>query len=153
VRTALPTDSGRVAAVYLASWRAAFGHLLPADLVTDAHLLAKGAAQVDAPVCMVGEVRGVVRCFGAGDPASGLLDLLYSEPDAWGTGVADAVLEAVTAALTSGGHQPWLWAWKDNQRALAFYRRHDWATDGETRTALIGDMEFRYLRMTSPHRP
>ena len=58
-------------------------------------------------------------------PATGELDQLAVAPEAWGTGVAEALMRWATDACEA----MWLDVNQDNPRAVAFYRRHGFAIE------------------------
>jgi len=59
-------------------------------------------------------------------PASGELDQLAVDPAAWGTGVAEALMDWAKRCC---GDALWLDVNQDNPRAVAFYRRHGFRID------------------------
>jgi GNAT superfamily N-acetyltransferase len=50
----------------------------------------------------------------------------YVHPDAWGTGLADALIERCHDALRRRFDAASLWVLRDNPRARRFYERHGW---------------------------
>ena len=75
------------------------------------------------------------------------LRALYVVPEAWGTGVAAALMtEAVDAIRNSGASEATLWVGAANARARRFYERTRWVASGETRTSALGPEEVRYRR-------
>lgn len=155
VRPFVASDVAAVGQVYLRSWRAAFGHILTCDVVSDAALLTMSRALVQAPTCVVVTSTSVdglgdtVVGFAAGGDSAGHLDVLYMDPSAWGTGAAVGLLTVATDRLASGGATPWLWVWELNARALAFYARHGWRDTGETRSRVVGGHVFCYRRLSA----
>ena len=57
---------------------------------------------------------------------------LYVDPDAWGTGVAGALVDAALAALPDCPEVK-LWVLEENRRARRFYEKRGWRENGETR--------------------
>ena len=57
---------------------------------------------------------------------------LYVRPDAWGSGVAGALVEAALAALRDCTEVR-LWVLEENRRERRFYERRGWRENGETR--------------------
>lgn len=51
----------------------------------------------------------------------------YVHPDAWGTGLADALIERCHAALADRFDDALLWVLTDNPRARRFYERNGWS--------------------------
>jgi putative acetyltransferase len=83
---------------------------------------------------LVPSARIVVADSGAGmlgfvtvDPRTGYLDQIVVAPEAWGSGLADALLEE--AKRTSPVLD--LHVNKDNARAIRFYERHGFVVGGE----------------------
>jgi GNAT superfamily N-acetyltransferase len=75
------------------------------------------------------------------------LRALYVVPEAWGTGAAQALTEAVLAAVGADGHEEAvLWVVDDNRRARRFYEREGWEPTGQTRTTELGPAESGYRR-------
>ena len=65
---------------------------------------------------------------------AGWLDGLYVVPEAWGSGVADALHDAGLDHLRSRGETRCrLWVLEHNARARRFYERRGWELDGTTR--------------------
>jgi ribosomal protein S18 acetylase RimI-like enzyme len=66
------------------------------------------------------------------DPARGELWALYVDPDAWGTGVADALMRSALAGLAAQGRRDVrLWVLAENPRARRFYARHGFVPTGQ----------------------
>lgn len=80
------------------------------------------------------------------------LSALYVVPDAWGTGVAQALMAAALEAIRAEGHdEASLWVGTDNVRARRFYEREGWVATDETRPSQLGPSEVRYcLSLASP---
>lgn len=86
-----------------------------------------------------GEIVGVAVRAGSE------LRSLYVVPEAWGTGVAQALTHAALAAIAADGHpEATLWVVEDNARARRFYEREGWGLLDETRASQIGPTEVRY---------
>jgi GNAT superfamily N-acetyltransferase len=65
-----------------------------------------------------------------------LLERFFVMPERWGTGVADALHEAVLQALRERGDPICrLWVMEENHRARRFYERQGWRLDGQRRPA------------------
>jgi GNAT superfamily N-acetyltransferase len=86
-----------------------------------------------------GEIVGVATRTGPE------LRALYVVPDAWGTGAARALTEAVLAAVRAGGStEATLWVVEANARARRFYEREGWEPTGDTRDTVFGPAELQY---------
>jgi putative acetyltransferase len=78
-----------------------------------------------------GELIGFVTI----DPGSLYLDQIVVAPEAWGSGVAAALLERAKQ-LSPGGVE--LMVNKDNARAIRFYEKHGFAHAGEAANPVSG---------------
>src|SRR5919202_5179039 len=102
VRPAGPEDAEAIARVHVETWRAAYAHALPAETlarvdVAERARLWKGWLAGESAT-FVGESDGVVRgLVGVGrsreEPGIGELYTIYVLPEAWGTGLGDALIE------------------------------------------------------------
>jgi GNAT superfamily N-acetyltransferase len=73
------------------------------------------------------------------------LSALYVVPEAWGTGVAQALQAAALEAMRDDDHsEAVLWVGEDNARARRFYEREGWIATEETRGSQLGPSEVRY---------
>lgn len=91
--------------------------------------------------CVAGEVVGFTHWEGDG------IAQVFVLPAWRGRGVAPLLLAAGEAALRVAGHRRiWLQCRIGNERARAFYEKHDWAVVNDVETTL-GHMEGRSLVM------
>jgi GNAT superfamily N-acetyltransferase len=60
------------------------------------------------------------------DRARGELYGFYLHPDAWGSGVADVLIDTCHRSLRRRFSTASLWVLRDNPRARRFYERHGW---------------------------
>jgi GNAT superfamily N-acetyltransferase len=73
---------------------------------------------------------------------------LYVVPEAWDSGVAQALMETGLAAMRErGATEAVLWVVEANARARRFYEHEGWTADGETRASPLGPTELRYRRV------
>lgn len=64
----------------------------------------------------------------------------------WGTGVGQRLLD-----MTVGDRDAFLWVFRDNARARAFYLRNGFRPDGSERVEpMFGPMEIRMVRFATP---
>jgi GNAT superfamily N-acetyltransferase len=92
-----------------------------------------------------GAVIGVATCTRKRKTCE--LGSLYVVPDAWGSGVAQDLMEtALDAMLERGAGDAFLWVVESNGRARRFYEREGWLADGESRITELGAREVRYRR-------
>ncbi|MGO4103099.1 N-acetyltransferase family protein [Leifsonia sp. YAF41] len=135
-------DAPVIAALHVDKWREAYGHLLPADFFTEKHLLGRQeqwdqslrSPRDDWTIRVARTGEGIVG-FAVAGPSSGpegqhlprerQLHSLYVLADSHGTGVGQALLDAVL-----GEAPAMLWVATENPRAIAFYRRNGFEFDG-----------------------
>jgi GNAT superfamily N-acetyltransferase len=150
VRRADLEDARAIAAVHLASWRAAYRGLMPDQVLDELSLdkreqdwrewLAEGGAR---HFTLVAERDGRLLAFctvempareeGESDDVAAI-PALYAHPDAFGTGAGRALMQAaVEAARDAGYREAVLWMLEGNRRAEAFYERGGWRRDGGRR--------------------
>jgi GNAT superfamily N-acetyltransferase len=148
VRDAIPEDTEAIVAVTAAGWRAAYrGIVAPARLADLPvarwrHEVHVGLRRpVEDAFSYVAEIDGQFAgyCFVAApsrepDLGSNVAELvaIYVEPDRWGQGAGKALMRA---ALERLGELPYdevfLWTFKENAPAIAFYERQGWKADGD----------------------
>ncbi|KQY38284.1 MULTISPECIES: GNAT family N-acetyltransferase [Nocardia] len=136
-----------LAACHIASWREAYGTLVPGHIL-DGFDLERSALtwerrRVDGihqlPVALVGDrligfASGTKSSVPGRQPGRSAstedeLEALYVRSAWHGTGIADALIEAATP-----GSPCTLWVFADYPRAHAFYRRHGFTDTGIRRT-------------------
>lgn len=142
LRTPAPDDAAELAALHVTTWKQAYGHLLPGGFFTHAHAEGRRAlwdrllADEDPALRrVVAERQGQIVGFAlAGTPlptersapVRGLqLFSLYVLASEYGRGVGRELLEAAL-----GSEPALLWVADENQRAIAFYRKHGFEFDG-----------------------
>jgi len=149
VREAVPDDADAIADAHVEAWREAYRHAVPAALLDDPafrtsrfegwrrrlvdELRPDGwdlddtifAALLDGRVVGFGHV-GRSRGDRIGQP-DGELYGFYVHPDAWGSGVADALIDRCHRALAVRFDDALLWVLTDNPRARRFYERNGWS--------------------------
>ena len=152
IRPAEVADAGAIAQVVVASWRAAYAGLLPAEFLADLDVVARAeqwrhalATAESASTVLVAEVGDRIVGFVAVGPelhleteqhteteqGVGQLYALYVDPPHWDTGVGHDLHDAGLEALRDAGFRTVrLWVLRSNARAIRFYERHDWSLDG-----------------------
>lgn len=142
VRVARPDDARGAARVQIQGWRDTYADLVSAeflaafdeDAATERYA---GAARPDRAGFQVAERAGrIVGLALAGEPREEpdpprdlQLWILYVERDQHGTGIGQALLDAVL-----GDRPAFLWVADPNPRAQAFYRRNGFVADGARTT-------------------
>lgn len=154
IRTGVPEDAATLAEIHIASWRAAYADLLPADYLArlDDELASRTALWTDvlrgADEVLVaenndGRVVGFAHAGPSRDddlgPEVGELYAIYLAPDVvrrgWGTRLLAELQERVRS---SGYRQMALWVLTGNRDARAFYERNGWVFDGTESEQCLG---------------
>lgn len=144
VRRVTPTDSARVAEIFLKSRQAAMPWLARPHTDDETR---RWHAEILVPrgTVVVAEREGEV--VGFAEPADGWLNALYVAPPAQGTGVGSALFEH-SMALQPNGFD--LWVFRRNSRALDFYARYGCVevrrTDGSGNEEHEADVLLRWSR-------
>ena len=168
VRAARPDDADQIAAVHVAAWRAAYGHVYPREFLDSDEFAQRrherwrewrlgpgervAVATVDTEQRVDQPARperiiafswyGPERDRGRGHTGRGEITAFYVEPAAWGAGAADTLMEFTELRLRAEGFVSGvLWVLTDNPRARRFYERHGW-----TRTGIAGEFEMAGVR-------
>jgi GNAT superfamily N-acetyltransferase len=150
VRVARRSDARAIADVHVGSWRAAYPGLIPDRFL--AALSVEGREKQwrdvlggggDKPLVLVAESNGALRGFATvavpardDDEADdvGEIPAIYVDPEAWGSGIGRALIEAAATSMRSAGcREAILWAIAGNERAAAFYVAQGWHDDGGRR--------------------
>jgi GNAT superfamily N-acetyltransferase len=172
VRPAVPTDAAEIARIQLATWRAAYQDLLPAEVLdaldadeaetTWRHTIEQGPARVFIATegqWHVGFVAAGLSPQDESADASGtpvpdadrvaLVSTLLVEPR-WGRrGHAGRLLAAAGEAMLGDGLARGIsWVAEADKASLGFWARAGWATDGTVRTLDAGGRPLREVRMT-----
>lgn len=177
LREATLDDARGIAVVHVDSWRAAYRGLLADDLLAGlqvehrtknwtrwlttslAGLPTDSSANVHHRLLVAEEPRrGIIgwTAFGAGRDDGyeqvGELAALYVHPDYWSRRIGHALLTRAEKELRSAGwQQAYLWVLRGNSRAIRFYERHGWQSDGGEKTVETADGhrfdELRHYRV------
>ena len=84
---------------------------------------------------VVAESNNTIVGFITIEPETGYLDQIVVAPEAWGKGLAEALLKEAKRIAPDGIH---LMVNKDNDRAIAFYRKHGFLYFGEGANPVSG---------------
>ncbi|NYE37518.1 GNAT superfamily N-acetyltransferase [Nocardioides cavernae] len=150
-------DAAALTDLHLDVWEEAYARLVPADVLTERRatradrvdrwrgLLSPGAMETLLAWSEDGTLVGFASTGpGRDGPHEGLPGLelmaLYVRASAYGTGVGHALL---TAAV--GTSACYLWVLDGNDRAVAFYERQGFRSDGARRSDDVGS-EHRMVR-------
>jgi ribosomal protein S18 acetylase RimI-like enzyme len=155
VRRATPEDARPIAEVHVATWRGAYAHVFPAEVLESLSVDAReqGWRQViaDEAMCVyvaedVARIVGFINVGASRDAeGEGELYAIYVHPEAWGSGAGKALLEAGRAWLAERFATASLWVLEDNPRARRFYEREGWFLDGE-RTDIVRGIPVSEVR-------
>ena len=100
-------------------------------------------------VAMVDEkVIGFVCCYGHGEeePDVGEINAIYVLSEYYGTGVAQQLMDTALEKLKDYSRKE-LWVFRDNPRAIAFYKKYGFHEDGtEKYLKSLEDTEIRMIR-------
>jgi GNAT superfamily N-acetyltransferase len=150
LRDATPADAHALAALHVASWRAAYRGLMPDEVLAGLSVPERERSWADrltspgprTAVVVATDAPQLVGFAAVGpplvpadraDPTLGDLYALYLHPDHWGRGIGAPLHAAALARLvTHGFTHAGLWLLDGNQRAERFYLRHGWTDTGRT---------------------
>lgn len=153
VRFAEPADCREIAEVHIQTWRAAYQHAFPPEVLEglsfdEREAQWKQTIEGEAAIVWVAQIRGRVVGFASVGPSrteegAGELYAIYVLPEAWGSGAARELMGAVKAWFASEGYSTaMLWVLADNPRARRFYEREGWRTEG-MRTEPVRGVEIK----------
>jgi GNAT superfamily N-acetyltransferase len=160
VRDAKPDDAEAIAQVSVESWRAAYAGLMPTkflDGLSVSEEVARWGRRLTRPdprsrhTSVAIDRDRVVGFVTSGPdpdaPAVGLVFLMYSRPDAWGSGVGDALMAAVLRSLRDRGfREAVLWVLEENSRARRFYERSGWTCEEGHRYDDYGGLQLTAVK-------
>ena len=174
-RPATVEDADAIGAVHVRAWQVGYRGQLPDAYLDGLSIDARqagwrrGLAEVpsDRPVLVAEDPSdghvcgwtsvGPLRPDGCADldaATTGELWALNLEPEAWGRGIATALMAAAVAQLQAAGHdEAILWVLVTNARARRFYEREGWAADGATKVDVHDGIELREVRYRRRLRP
>jgi ribosomal protein S18 acetylase RimI-like enzyme len=148
VRPATPDDTDAIVAVTVAGWRTAYRDIVAPQRLAELpvarwrHEVHVGLRRpADDAFSMVAEIEGRFAgyCFVAAPsrekefgPNVAELVAIYVEPERWSQGAGAALMDAAMERLARLPYdEVFLWTFKENAPAIAFYERHGWRRDGD----------------------
>ena len=130
--------------VHWQTWREAYDNLLPAEYQETMTLEKCRFFSQKYPentlIAMDGKkVVGFISYGNFRDDAiqAGEIIDLYVLKDYYGKGVSEKLMKAALTALEHFS-EIFLWVWKDNKRAIAFYQKMGFTFDGQEKTLELG---------------
>jgi GNAT superfamily N-acetyltransferase len=143
LRTARPADAAEVARIYIDSWNAGFGELMPHRIVTP-ELIGRWQDDLVQPLphrWWVAELGGAIVGFaGIGpsrdpiDAGLGELDTIAVEPGQWRSGIGQRLMAtAIDQLIADGYREAVVWTLANYPRGQRFYMATGWRPDGGTR--------------------
>ena len=161
IRKATFEDAASIARVHVGTWRAAYAGIVPDDylasLSEEKRTKSWQQQLTDGRTILVAEKDGEVIGLASGGPsrdadATGDAEVyaIYVLPEHWGCGVGRELMAKMEDSL-SDAHSTTLWVLRDNQRAIRFYERIGYRSDGaekEIRLGGNGFLEVRFRKST-----
>jgi ribosomal protein S18 acetylase RimI-like enzyme len=151
LRAAVPSDALAVARVHVRAWQVGYHGLLPAGYLESLRAEDRAArytfGRAEGPRTTVAIDAGALVGFATIHGAE--LCALHVDPDAWGRGVARALIAQGRADLAAAGvDEAVVWVLVGNARAERFYQRDGWAADGTRRSdtvwgAAVDELAYR----------
>ncbi|HYJ67721.1 MAG TPA: GNAT family N-acetyltransferase [Nocardioidaceae bacterium] len=142
VRAVEADDAPRLLQIYVESWNAGFGELMP-HLVVDEDRISRWTTELTAAQTRwwVAEFDGSIAGFvGIGpsrdpiDPQLGELDTIAVSPALWRKGIGSALMRTALDALADAGFtEAIVWTLAASDQGQAFYDSMGWTRDGRTR--------------------
>jgi GNAT superfamily N-acetyltransferase len=145
LRPASVEDLPAIAAVNVASARAAFGHIGPVAVLDPRpeDWAPRLAAAETALVTVAGDEVVGFAFTGACE-----LQFFYTHPRVWGRGVGRALLAAAEDALRAAGYrEAVVWTEERNERPLRIYAAAGWSPDGAVKEREWLGVRIRELRL------
>jgi GNAT superfamily N-acetyltransferase len=152
VRWARIEDAAELAEVHIASWRAAYANLLPADRLAGLDLGRRTedwrgwlGPEGERNETLVAEIDGEIAGFATLEMPSrdedqpddvAQIPALYLRPERRRAGIGSALVDASLDEMRKRGfREVILWMLEGNDAARAFYERTGWHLDGTARRA------------------
>jgi GNAT superfamily N-acetyltransferase len=143
IRGAAAGDAPTIARIYVESWNAGFGSLMPRREL-DSELVARWRSDLGAPLpqrwWLATRDDSAVGFAGIGpsrdpiDPGLGELDTIAVAVSQWRTGVGRALMAHALQHLAADGYrEALLWTLASYPRGAAFYESMGWRSNGAVR--------------------
>jgi GNAT superfamily N-acetyltransferase len=146
IRLATLADARAIATIHVEGWRAAYQGIVPTELMASRTVESRTAdfeeairnataierfwlVERDAQPAAFAYTRAGLD---ADIPNAGELKLFYTVPALRGSGVGLPLFEHAIADLTATNMEPYLYTFRDNAAARAWYEKRGWRYDGVT---------------------
>jgi len=155
-------DARGIAEVHVATWRAAYGDLLPQSFLNALsvdnrermwreELRVTHADRAPWVAEAAGQIVGFVSAGASRNEdakaAEAEVYAIYVLPDCWDRGVGGSLLAHAERDLVSHGYkEATLWCLADNVRGRAFYEQSGWRLDGAKLTRTFGGHDVEEVR-------
>ncbi len=135
IRHAVEADARAIGEAHGSAWEAGYGHIFEQPFLQGAadsrRILwtdAIGSLLIAPSFILVAELDGLVLAYAHGAPAGddepkGEIHGFYSNPLAWGTGAAAALMAETCTILSATWTEVVLWTLQDAHRARSFYEK------------------------------
>lgn len=145
IRLGTVDDAAAIARIHVEGWRAAYAGIVPAELMASRTKLPVRTAEFEEALRTADEgdrfwlferdgedvALAYTRTGRDADVASpGELKLFYTLPELKGGGIGLRLFEHATGELMDRGLSPYLYTFRENAAARAWYERRGWRADG-----------------------
>jgi len=164
IRPGTVGDAATIARIHVEGWRAAYADIVPPELMAARTRLAvrtvefeealRDAAEGERFWLFERDGQGVALAYtrpgrDSDVPNPGELKLFYTLPELKGGGIGVRLFEHAIGDLVDRGLSPYLYTFRENAAARAWYERRGWRADGASapwsdRGEYPDLIEFRY---------
>ena len=159
IRPALRRDALEIATIHLTSWRSAYRHIMPLEIIETislekrlnqwtATITEDSANQILVAENIAGAIVGFALWGPCGDPDVGdsttELLAIYMRPEHFGLGIGSRLLREVESSTQSG--EIVLWVLVANVPGRHFYSQRGYTPDGAERPYQVGNTSYPSLR-------
>ncbi len=145
IRIGTAGDAATIARIHVEGWRAAYGGIVPPELMASRTRLQVRTAEFEEALRNAGDGdrfwlferdgEGVALAYtrlgrDTDVPNPGELKLFYTLPGLKGGGIGLRLFEHAIGDLAARGLSPYLYTFRENAAARAWYERRGWHADG-----------------------
>jgi len=163
IRTAKMADAPELAAVHMASWRAAYRSILPDAILRDLSVEAfeenwkkhiSNANRTNLVLEIEGRVRGFAAFGNSRDEDAradtGELYALYLVPEVWGAGHGRLLWREASERMAERFNEIVVWVLQANARARGFYEGMGFEEEGLVKGITLFGVELPEIRYRRP---